>query len=90
MEQVAKMLYLDALAWSDKEYPKQDFGESKDFKNWQRNHRKSFATFILKCENILLRSIAFQMYGNFEYGKITWESLYPSGNQKFKNVGDIE
>lgn len=72
VETLVKFLYNDAIRWAD---------EDKE-----NRHQKSFALFVLKCENKTLQQCAFQMYHKRDYSEIIWDSLEPFGNDKFKNI----
>jgi T4 RnlA family RNA ligase len=76
VDSLAKMLYLDAKQWADNDK--------------ETRHQKSFALFVLKCDNKVLQSVAFQMYQNNKYEEIIWNSLYPDGNKKFKILSEVE
>lgn len=76
-EGVSRLLYQSAL---------EHIGDEPDLKI----RRKKFAEYILKCDNLTLRSVAFQMYSGGDYSDIIWKSLRPSGSKTFKNEGDVE
>ena len=76
IESLAKMLYLNAKEWADNDKI--------------NRHQKSYALFVLKCEDKVLQSVAFQMYRNNKYDAIIWDAIYPDGNKKFKVLSDIE
>ncbi len=84
-EGVSKLLYESAL-----EYAYEEIGAEILRSDDKTLHRKKFAEYVLKCDNEIMRKVAFLMYSNGNYKDIIWKHLRPVGNKTFRNVKDEE